>query len=256
MNAFVATKNDVGAHLGIIIAERGFTRGARRIADSTGIKAYTLRDTRSEGWPGQVDVKIFVEHSTLYVRGYEITNEDGSLIKLPPGEKIRLFSLQEPTNELTIDDLIREVWQSQGQKEGDFNLELRATPQPVAGAEAVAYRFRLSFQADIKRFLRDASLELLGLVDSADGATHTDAFRLITQPGKRVQYFSEPEPWKKIKFAFAAIFTTCDVILPDESRRGPLVAAQRQFISLMPTKAIEIKVQAGEKPLTLHLGHD
>jgi hypothetical protein len=255
MDAFVAKKNDVGAHLGIIISERGFTRGARSVGDAAGIKAYTLRDTRREGWPGQIDVKIFVEHSTLHVHGYDIANEDGSPIKLPPGEKIRLFSLKEPHKELTIDDLIREIWQSQGQKEGDFNLELRATTNPASGgATAIAYRFRLGFRAEIKRFLRDASLELLGLVDSSDGTTHTDAFRLITQPGKGAQYFSEAEPWKKIKFAFAAVFTTCDVVLPDESRRGPMVAVQRQFISMLPTLGLEIKVQAGEKPISLNLG--
>lgn len=252
-DAFVAKKNDVGAHLGIIIAERGFTKGARTIADRGGIKPYTLRDTRSEGWPGQIEVKFFVEHSTLRVRGYGFVNEDGSPVKLPPGERIRLFSLEEPQKEKTFDDLVREIWESEGRKDGDFNFEFNAKPGPIE-ASTVTYRFRLSFSAETKRFSRDASLELLGLVDASDGTTHTDAFRIVTQPGKEAQYFSEPQFWKRVKTPFAALITTCDVVLPDESRRGPLIAAQRKIISMLPTMGLEVSVQAGETPISLKLG--
>ena len=86
---------DVGANLGVMVAEKGFVEGARNIADRHGVKLYTLRDTRSPDWPNKIPVKFFVESVVFYVDYF--VPADFNRKPLGPEEgPFRLFSMARP----------------------------------------------------------------------------------------------------------------------------------------------------------------
>jgi hypothetical protein len=109
----------------------------------------------------------------------------------------------------------------------------------------------VSFRSETKRFSRDASLELLGLAE-ADETTHTDAFKIMTQPDKRATYYSEPEFWKASKASYGMLLKASQVIFPDQTK-DPKSLAARKLMEMLPVLHIEVTAVAGEKPISLNL---
>lgn len=217
MAAFAATKKDVGANLGILVAEKGFTQGARNIAAAESISVYTLRDTLKDGWPGQLGVKVFVESTILHVIGWGLLDENDNPIDISAHDgAVHLFDKVEPDKELTFDDLVVRIWEQGGKLEGEQTFAFATESRTLSKEVPANFRFQISLRADTTRFARDASMELLGLTDASDGITHTDAFTIATQPGKNAEYYSEPDFWKSVKAPFAILMTASFVVVPDD----------------------------------------
>jgi hypothetical protein len=251
IGAFISKMDDVGAQLGIIVAEKGFTKGARNLAQERGVKTYTLRDTRRDNWPDKVTIKMFVESCFIRVRGWDIRHNDGSVVDWSPGATLRLFDA-ETEKELTMNDLLRKIWQSEARRDGEFNLEFQSFSRPPGGEEAQRYRLQVSFETEVRRFARDATLELLGLTDAVEGTTHTDAFTVVTQPGRDAVYYTEPDFWKKLRASFAVVLESSHVLWPDQATDQKVLAQQR-LVSALPDLEIEVSAQAGAVPLSLNL---
>lgn len=240
--AFIATRDDVRANLAIMVSETGFTRGARNLADRNGIKTYTLRDTRESGWAGQITIPIFVETCELHVLGNDFVDANGAPFEIPPGETVDLVD-QKTGQESTIDDFLQKVWKSRDKPEGEFGF---ACPSRDEHGNQLRMRFRV--RADVKRFERAASFQLLGLVDTSDGATHTDAFRIAAEPDKDVVYHSGRDFWKNSKTPFSVFLSNTAVIFPDDkdNRSSRLRRALEQKLG-----QFEISVKAGSSPIVL-----
>jgi restriction endonuclease len=251
IGAFISKIDDVGAQLGIIVAEKGFTKGARNLAQERGVKTYTLRDTRRESWPDQVTIKMFVESCFIRVRGWDIRHDDGSTVEWSPGATLRLFDA-DTEKEITMNDFLRNVWRSEGRREGEFNLAFQYFSRPASGEESQKYRLQFSFEAEVQRFARDATLELLGLTDAVDGTTHTDAFKVVTQPGKGAVYYTEPDFWQKLRTSFGVVIESSHVLWPDQATDQKVLAQQR-LVSALPHLQVEVSAQAGAIPLSLNL---
>lgn len=242
IGAFIATRDDVRANLAIMVSETGFTRGARNLADRNGIKTYTLRDTRESSWANHITIPIFVEMCELHVLGNDVVRANEEPVEIPPGETLDLVD-KRTGQETTVDDLLREIWKSGDKPEGEFGFAC-----PMHDEHGNQFRMRFRIRADISRFERAASLQLLGLVDTADGATHTDAFRIAAEPDKDVVYHSNQDFWKNSKIPFSVFVTNTTVTFPgdknDRSRRlrGALENKLGQF---------EISVKAGPSPIVL-----
>lgn len=249
LSAFVAKKNDVGAHVGIMVAERGFTRGARNLADREGIKMYTLRDTLQESWPGDISVKFFVEAATLHVIGWAILDSHGKPIEVPD-RVMHLFDSKQPDQEITFDDLLAELWKKGGKIEGEQNVAVSGhSGENSKGGIANSYTIHISFRAEIARFARDATLELLGLTDATEGTTHTDAFSIVTKPGATATFYSDPDFWQKLPAPFAMILKTCVVVFP----HTPGDSNKQKLLKLLQELEVKFSAQAGKTPISLRL---
>ena len=250
MEAFVQKLKDIGGHMGIMVAEKGFTAGAQRLAEHSEVKAYKLRDARQGCWPEGVTFKMFVEVGFLRVVGWNILNEDESPVILEPEEKFHLYDINAPGKELAFDDMIRQVWTRDGEPEGEFTYEVKSISSSHNGNTSAQYRFQVGFRAEVKRFAREASLECLGLSE-ADGTTHIDAFKLVTQPGKEAVYYSKPDFWKTIEARLAVVIKTSSVIFPGETNKT--ILANHRLVEMFPTLHIEIGAKSGDKPIALKL---
>jgi Restriction endonuclease len=251
IGAFISKIDDVGAQLGIIVAEKGFTKGARNLAQERGVKTYTLRDTRRESWPDKVTIKMFVESCFIRVRGWDVRHNDGSVVEWSPGATLRLFDAQ-TEKEMTMNDFLRKIWRSEGRRQGEFNFEFQTFNRPTGSEESQRYRLQISFETEVRRFARDATLELLGLTDAVEGTTHTDSFKVVTQPGRDAEYYTEPDFWKKIRASFAVVLESSHVLWPDQATDQNALA-QQQLASALPHLDIEVSTEAGPMPLSLNV---
>jgi Restriction endonuclease len=249
INAFAAKIKDVGANLGIMVAERGFTQGARNVAERENLKIYTLRDTQKAGWPGDIGVQIFVESTVLLVHGWGLINEHDQSVPVPNDEVLHLFEVNAPDKEVTIDDLLRKIWEMEGRREGDHNLSFNSHSKTPSGEIGDNCRFHIHFRAETQRFARQASLKLLGLTDASNDLTHTDAFTVVTQPASGATYYSERDFWKKVRAPFGIVFTVFSVVLAGDLSDSK----KRQLISLLPHLRMEFGVTAGKKPISMRL---
>lgn len=253
MGAFISKKLDVGAHMGIMVAERGFTKGAQRLAEHNGVKVYKLRDTRDAEWPEQSTIKILVESCTIFVRRFDIVDEDGSTVVADADRGVRLFDRKNPEREITASALLRSIWDGEGREcDGDFDFQSQPLRKALGDGPPKDYRLRISFRVESKRFSRDASLKLLGLTEP-DETTHTDSFTLSPQPGKCATFYSERSLWKAVKANFAVVFTVSHVLWPDEAGARESLASQK-LISMLPDLCIELTANAGEKPISFNFG--
>lgn len=242
VGAFMATRDDVRANLAIMVSETGFTRGARNLADRNGIKTYTLRDTRESGWANQITIPIFVEMCELHVLGNDVVHANGEPVEIPPGETLDLVD-KRTGQETTVDDLLQEIWKSRDKPEGEFGFAC-----PVHDEHGKQFQMRFRIRADVKRFERAASLQMLGLVDTADGTTHTDAFRIAAEPGKDVVYHSGRDFWKNSRVPFSVFLTNTAVIFPDD-KDDPSRHLRSAFEHKLGQFAISVK--AGSSPIVL-----
>lgn len=252
MEAFAAKKDDVGANMGIMVAERGFTKGARHLAEAKGIKVYRLRDTRRGDWPEEAVFKFFIEYSTLTLFGFKLIDDRNQSVEFPPGEILHLFDVKSPDKEVTMDDFLRGVWARNGSQEGEFCYEITSKGRNTPTDPLRDYKMQIGFRVETRRFARDASLQVLGLV-GADNVTHTDSFRLVTQPGKNAVYYSTKDFWQKVKADFGMIVKTCNVVLPNETD-NPKRIANRTMLSLLPILHLEVTASTEGTPMKLDFG--
>jgi hypothetical protein len=179
-----------------------------------------------------------------------LINEQDESVPLPKDDEgLRLFEVKAPDKEITIDDLLRKIWEIEGRREGDHNFAFGSHSRTSSGQIGDNHRFHIHFRAETQRFAQQATLKLLGLTDASDNLTHTDAFTVITQPARGATYYSEPEFWKKLRTPFGIVFTVCSVVLPGDLSD----AKKRQFLSLLPHLQMEFGVKAGKKPISMRL---
>src|SRR5207249_8874055 len=70
-------KSDGGAHAGIVVSEKGFTKPAARIASNNNVQIFTFQDTRNADWQCRLSVPLFVEEWVLVPTVFRLTRKDG-----------------------------------------------------------------------------------------------------------------------------------------------------------------------------------
>lgn len=251
MASFIGKQEDVGAHLGIIVSERGFTKGARNLAKAKGVQIYTLRDTRKGDWPGNVNAKFFIEAATIHLDHFTLTDLDRDPIVLPDEEQpVRLFDVGNPGQETTPNSIIRKLWTLNGKTTETIDQGFPVKGKSNGGATTDFYLF-VKFRVDVKRFARDASLKLLGLVDE-NGQTHTDSMKVVTNPGKEAVFYSEPDFWKKVKAPFGIVMEMSHVIWPD-SRETAATKDHLKITELLASSDLWVAAANAKEPIKLNL---
>lgn len=246
VEAFAKKLENVCAHKGIMVAERSYTQGAARVAKAAGIDLFTLRDARRGVWLQDISFKFFVEVGTLTITRLSVLDESGTAHKFMPGEHLRLFDMANPEKEILVGDSVQRIWKELGEVEREWFYQYGGETR--TDGTSTARQLQLGFRAEVKRFSRDATMELLGLTDLG-GTIQTDAFNLITTPGREAIYYTESEFWKKMKSRFAVLMKTAVVIHPHATDPGTM--RRRQFVNLLPKLEMYVSSNGQGNPIKI-----
>lgn len=85
VEAFAAQRDDVGANMGVMISNTGFTRGARAVAQQLRISLQTLRDAQDADWQALVGDKAWVTlvGAEIHDVTAQVVTENGRRISVP-----------------------------------------------------------------------------------------------------------------------------------------------------------------------------
>ena len=236
-----------------MVAENGFSGGALNIARAHGIETYTLTDTRRDGWAQKIRIHIAIEIATLRFKGWKLQNEDGSDFTFQTGEPLRLkmFDAAKPGKEISFDDLLRELWSKGGSPEGSLEFKNSLTAIGKDG-QPVKLQAILHVDAEIKGYVRPANLELLGLLDASDGQTHTDAFKMATDPSAEAIEYTARDGWREHWSNFGALGKTTFVEIAGQEHT--LNGVKNRLLKDLLTKGIVELSATTAGPMKLDVG--
>jgi hypothetical protein len=170
MDAFVGLKEDVGAHAGIIISEKGFSKSALRVAKRNGIQALTFRDTKRHAWakdlliPMELDLRVMMPIRVTFepLGGLEtdVAPSDIHITDKATGKPVTLKQLLET-------QWYEEAEPSPGSWTTVFDAyEEDGRPKGI---------FRFSFFVEKKRYISKVGLDFIGLIDRQNKLAHLNS---------------------------------------------------------------------------------
>jgi hypothetical protein len=238
MQSFIGTMDDVRANHGIIVSERGFTKGAKNLAELRGVQIYTLRDTREKGWPSDLRFQFFVEVYTLEVFALHVLKEDGTPWPFEPDDTLRLIDVATNT-ETTLDDFVSAAWTKNGKRTDELCFEFPSQWE-IDGPRT---KLQIGIRPSVVRYSRVATVEFVGLRDEASETTYTDSYEMVARGDAQPQFHDEPEFWKKSKAMFGIKIQTVAVKYrkADEPMRPPEL-----LNALMPYLPMSMEVSFGK----------
>lgn len=253
VEGFATKLKDVGANVGIMVAEHGFVEGARNIAAEHGIRLYTLKDTRKPDWLNKIEVKFFVDAAVIHLENFVPTDKDRKPLE-SDGEPFRLFENSNPKKEVSANEFIRDVWKRHGETEDVVEVcYIGKTVNDMTGEISENLLF-IKFKATVKRFTRDASLQLLGLVGT-DGVAYTNSFQMVTEPDKSAVFYTGRDWWQTLDIPgvnFAIVVKSCAVVWPDK-KNDPKTLAHVALNSNLHRLPIWVASESKQKPMTFNL---
>jgi len=254
MEAFIGKVRDVGAHQGIVVTDKGFTKAAETLAKRCGIQTFVLRDTRKPTWPDAIRVRLIIDNWTLAVFHALVLDENNVPVRTEPGQPIRLGESSNPETEITIDALVDKVWRNAGELEGRFEYSFPEIHHPDSSKEASKNGcLELGFTATLQRFVRPASLETVALIETASGKAHTDAFKIVAPSSPDIVPNEGNEIWKEGDAPFGLHMQSVRVTM-----EGELLSETRKqndaLNAALPRLPLVFTVKSGPKPLAINLG--
>jgi hypothetical protein len=241
MEAFIAKMSDVGAHQGIVVSERGFTRGAKNLATGRGVEIYTLRDTQKANWHANLRIRFFVEAYTLHVFSFAILDRHNVPMQLEAEETVHLIDSR-TNREITLDEFVRDIWRREGRPEDEFCLSFSCSSTTCIEAA----RLEIGIRPKVVRFSKPATFEYIGLVDAQDETTHTDRVKMVTREDSQVEYASDPHFWKMSDAIFGMHIQSVAVSC---RRVGDPMRAPEKLAAMMPQLRLEIAVTRENRPI-------
>ena len=237
MDTFIGLKQDVKAHVGVLVCEQGFSKAAVRLAERNNIQLFTIADTQKPRWQIHAKVRVFVEEWMLSPLLMRYVDEHGTKMDFPDD---RAFTLTAPdgTNE-TAAGVVKKLWLQHNKREaGDYFFETGAG-RTIECRE----KFVFGFRAEVQCYSRTATLALLGLRNVADGLTYTDAMKIETTTEREVKY-EKPGVLPFSGETFGVLIQSTEVKAVE--RANPQVDLR--------TNRIEFTLNALKEPLCINLG--
>lgn len=175
IHSFIGLKSDVGAHAGIIVCDKGFSKPAMRIAKHNNVQLFTLVDTQRLDWQCRLKVPLFVEEWTLVPTIFRLIRKDGSILDITDD---RTVSLTDPKtgNDTIPASVINRLWNEHPDKTpGHVCYDIAAGED-----ELLQDKLRIGFEARVTRYTRWGLLALTGLTDVGSKLTYTDELKVQT----------------------------------------------------------------------------
>lgn len=188
IEAFTGVMKDVGANLGVMVCERGFSKTAIRLAGKNNIELFTLADTQKPSWQITTQVVVYVEDWLLTPLVLRHIDSEGRKTDFQDDQAFTLVDRN--GKKLPLAGEIKEYWRSLEKKESrEYFFEIGVGNSEVCNAKLI-----LGFKAEPECYHRNATLGLLGLTKISDGLTYTDAFEIRTTKDPAVKQSKPARP--------------------------------------------------------------
>lgn len=177
VEAFAGVKEDVGAHLGIMVSTKGFTDAARRTASAKGISLYRYEDTLKLGWPNGLETKFLIEVWNLTPKFAYFTLKSG--IEEPIVSDDDLDFIDSNTGEMgPIATLTRKLWDTLNiaekyDRSWAIAVALNCPERPEIASITIGAESKLI------RGYRLGKLQFEGLIDDAKGYAKVNGWKMI-----------------------------------------------------------------------------
>lgn len=177
VESFIGLKRDVGAHLGIMVSSRGFTKSAYRLADALGIKLYRYEDTKRDGWFNGIETIMVVEAWELTPTMLYLKRSDGTIEFLDSDRDLDFFDGSDQFLG-TAATLVRKVWEKYGPTE--MKEELWSCEVPCSSPDANDIRsIGIGARPRLIRGYRNGRLQYEGLVDDSSGKAKVSGWKML-----------------------------------------------------------------------------
>lgn len=180
VEAFMGKLKDVEANKGALVAAKGYSDAAKKMASDAGISVYDLVDAESEDWPSYVSIPILVDDRHLQSVSYQIASTEQFSISIEGIEYASIFR-RDGSRIGPLRDLISKRWNdSQLPIEPGLHKSLKISDEPAHMLDGERY-VPVNLTADImvKKTLYFGHLPLIkvqGFRDANSGELHTRSF--------------------------------------------------------------------------------
>lgn len=182
VEAFVGVKEDVGAHVGVMISPKGFSRAAYNLAKRKQVSLFTYRDTRNEAWPNGLLVPVVLEAWILKPLAFYLKRPSGERIDFPSDLGVNLHDAGSGGQSVSISEMCRKLWEQHEPKtEGCFSREIPCSESDSGESNNL---LGIGFQSVFSRTLRHGRLHFRGVVNEEKAKAHATSFEIevIDQP--------------------------------------------------------------------------
>lgn len=174
---FVGLKNDVGAHIGIMVSTAGFSKAAYQRAEGESISLYKYKDSLNETWPSGLETGVLLEIWELTLIKACFILEDGTEQPLATDEGLS-FTETKGSQLGGIAPVLRKIWNetpAEEKREGAWGWEFPcATPE-----RREIKKLRLGGQSKLIRGIRRGRIHFEGLVDEPQGHANVAGWKMV-----------------------------------------------------------------------------
>jgi hypothetical protein len=171
VGVFAELKDDVGAHLAVLVNELGFSGHAKNLAKRREISLLMLRDTHVQGWQHRIQMPLLVEYWKIVPMLIQVTRPDGTQVDIEDERDIELTDIHSG-GPLHVADCLLKCWSEEGKKrEGSIGYEFDGGD--IAGGGRM--KLLLGFNTTRELYINKVPFGFLGLVDQEKGIFHTEA---------------------------------------------------------------------------------
>lgn len=177
VDAFVSVKDDVRAHLGVMVSSNGFTDAAYKTAKAKNISLYRYEDSLKKGWPSGLETWAILETWFLTPTHAYFICEDGTEEIINSDENLN-FMEKANGESGPFATLLRKIWDSQPAAEKhDRSWEYRVPISTPERPEIVELVFGAT--SKFSKCYRPARLQFEGQVDDRAKSAKTTAWKLV-----------------------------------------------------------------------------
>src|SRR6266404_2149975 len=108
MDSFIGLKNDVAAHTGVIVSEKGFSKPALRLARRSGVQALTFGDTKRQVWAKDLLISVGLDLRVMMPTSITFEAIGKPEIEVAPSD-LR-FHDKQPHIEIPLKRLLQKAW--------------------------------------------------------------------------------------------------------------------------------------------------
>jgi hypothetical protein len=171
IDSFVRLKEDVAAHSGVMVNEKGFSKGALLIAKKNGIQVLTFQDTKKKNWLNCIEVPVLLELRLMMPIRITFQPEGGD--ESPVDPNVMEIDDHITGRKLTIKQMIKDQWYIG--VEPAAGRWLNTYPAYNDNRELTG-QLRHWFIVEKKKYVSRKGLDFIGLVDHHKGVAHLNSF--------------------------------------------------------------------------------
>lgn len=186
VEGFAGVVKDVGAHIGIMVSAKGFSQGARNLAERRQINLYTFRDTKREAWPNGLKVPVLLEAWHIKPLALYVKDNTGTSVPIKSDEDVQLHD-DKTGEKIKVVSLFRMIWDEHNPKtEGEFCWEYGCGDRREGTLDK---RLGVGFSTKLKRTLRQGRMQFQGLVDDKKNEAHMAGFEIrVTEAPVEIEH--------------------------------------------------------------------